>query len=702
VTTSADAANPAKTDLGRIDLAAKVAALIDAAAGDSDADYGGLGRFWRLSPAKLAKVQLMGMPLIAPVGTAKTCCGKGEGRGEASLLVRALRGLPPFDGGRFPRLPWGGTALADDDIAFIERWIDDGLPDGETTLGDSGAGSVEADPTAGFRVEGLSLNVGTGAVADYVPQGNEPKQRMNLDCLAPVQLEKLRYAFRELYNLNRWPQDARNYNNLALIHQNQCQHGWERFLPWHRVYLYEFEQALQDILPEVTMPYWDFTMARYVPAKPQDGEIIPRSLKAFLTADSLVFLADNGIPSECLATMVGRHFATLTSFFAQVSALMTQAGIDPAPYLSGQNRNRFIDALLATNPLWYPLRYPGQFFQKTKQGLEPSTINAQINYHYPTADDIAQIQSLRTFRDYGGGGLYNDSFGLIDQNPHNTMHIWTGGENPDWPGWGVPPPPQSSVPGAHDPSRGGAVKVAGRRFHRKDDLYQQPQFGDMFSNLTAAFDPVFWPVHSNFDRLWWEWQQAHPESNPADLDSVLTPWSYTIRDTLDMPRFGYEYVKSAKIVPVGMGTPVGRFAMPAIDVPEGFKDDARIEVRLHRVPQLTRSCFVRVFLNTPEAAAETPLSAPGYAGYLAIFGHGDCYGGPGHCDVPGPRNRRYDLRPPDHNTPRNHRVDVTRAAQRLIAAGAKSLTVNLVVIGVDYQEEPELLKLDGVSLSYFD
>lgn len=688
----------------RTDLAAKVADLIDAAAGDSAADYGGLGRFWRLPPDKLAQVQLMGMPLIAPPGTARTCCGKGENRGEASLLVRALKGLPPFDGGRFPRLPWGGTPLSDQDIAFIERWIDDGLPSAETQLAQTAVAAVEADAEAGFRVEGLSLNVATGSVGDYQPGPNEPRQRMNLDCLSPIQLEKLRFTFRELYSLNRWPQDARNYNNLALIHQNHCQHGWERFLPWHRVYLYEFEQALQDILPEVTMPYWDFTMPRYSPAKPQDGEIIPRALQMFLRPESLVFLAENGIPSECLTGMIGVHYATQTAFFAAVSAAMTAAGIDPAPYLAGQNRDRFIDALLATNSLWYPLRYPGQFFAQANPGdpLQPSTINAQIHYHYPTADDIEQIQSLRTFRDYGGGGLYNDSFGLIDQNPHNTMHIWTGGENPDWPGWGVPPAQTSSVPGAHDPSRGGAVKVAGRRFHRRDDLYQQPQFGDMFSNLTAAFDPVFWPVHSNFDRLWWEWQQAHPESNPADLDAVLTPWSYTIRDTLDMPRFGYEYVKSARIVPVGMATPVGRFAMPPVDVPEGLRDSSRIEVRLHRVPQLMRSCFVRVFLNTPQAAAETPLSEPGYGGYVAIFGHGDCYGGPGHCDVPGPRGRRFDIRPPDHNTPRNHRIDVTRAARRLIAAGATSLTVNLVVIGVDYREEPELLKLDGVSLSYFD
>ena len=50
--------------------------------------------------------------------------------------------------------------------------------------------------------------------------------------------------------------------------------------------------------------------------------------------------------------------------------------------------------------------------------------------------------SLRTFRDFGGGSLYNDAFGFLDQNPHNTMHIWTGGMNPDYQ---APPAPSTGL-----------------------------------------------------------------------------------------------------------------------------------------------------------------------------------------------------------------------------------------------------------------
>jgi tyrosinase len=259
------------------------------------------------------------------------------------------------------------------------------------------------------------------------------------------------------------------------------------------------------------------------------------------------------------------------------------------------------------------------------------------------------------------------------------------------------PKPQTQAPA----DRNKTVQVSGRNFHSREDLYTQPDFGDMFSNLTASYDPIFWPVHSNVDRLWAEWQMLHPDSPPADLDSVLTPWSYTIRETLDHYRFGYEYVKSSYVFPVGAQAPVGRFVSKPLDLPPSVRASFRqAEVRLHRVPQLPRSCFVRVFLNAADANAQTPLTDEHYGGYLAVFGHGECYGGPGHCEVP--QRQQFDLRPRNHNTPRNYRVNVTKCARRLVDAGASSFTITLVVIGADYREDNELLRLEGVSLNFLD
>lgn len=712
----------------------RVRQILDAAAGSSAADYGGLGRPWRLPLARLETVEVYGVRMIAPPQAAPAAaakaggCGCGcapvalgggagegaaapfppfPGRGAASGLVKGLRGETPYDGSVFPRLPWGGAAVAAEDVQFISDWIDDGLPgdDRETVLpaeaqdtGSAGtvvAGEGPAEPALA-RVWGPAES---GSA--YSARPGELRQRVNLDCMTDAQREEFRGAFRELYNLNKWPADRRSYNNMALIHQDHCQHGWERFLPWHRVYLYEFEQVLQDVMPGVTLPYWDFTMPAYRPECPEKGLIIPLAYQAFLTDASIVWLGEHtDMPAGVLkqvGKMVGKHYPSLFRFFTD---MREKYGVAPE-YTQGSYRDAFIDVLLDANSLWYPLRYPAEYFK----GKTPTTLNKLIHYHYPKPEDMREILSLRTFRDFGGGSLYNDSFGFLDQNPHNTMHLWTGGMNPEY---YLRPDTDAGAKGDGDvlagdvgTARNRGVRAAGRRFHTREDMRTPQSHGDMFSNLTASFDPVFWPIHVNIDRVWSEWQQLNPGGVPADLDSVLTPWSYTIADTLDISRFGYEYVKSTCLVPVGVEVPVGRFVSRPLHVPPAVRSSFRTaEVRLHRVPQLDRSCFVRVFLNVPDANADTPLDHPGYAGYLAVFGHGECIGGPGHCAVP--ERRPYDLRPRSHNTPRNHRVNVTAAARRLLEGGADSLRITLVTVGANYCEDNELLRLEGVSLNFLD
>ncbi|CAM2066653.1 Tyrosinase family protein [Sulfidibacter corallicola] len=686
----------------------RVKAILARAACAGTYPYEDYEKYWELEIDKLEAFEIHGIPLIAPEEKpTHSCCGNKEkvaqatheepqgsadSRGARSGLIKGLRGEFPFDGKRLPRLPWGADPLPPEEIAFIERWIDDGCP-------------VED------RVHEVSLQAGVDTpgderahlifepAEDYRP-GNALRQRKNLDFLSPAELERLRHAFRELYHLNRWPADRRNYNNQALIHQNHCQHAWERFLPWHRIYMYEFEKALQDVVPEVTLPYWDWTLPRYRDGDLK-GDIIPESFKGFLTEQSIRNLErrcrDTCKPDDCaalfplLTPLVNRLFTSQRTFFDAVIAIWDKAGLD-GETLAQRYRTWFIDELLASNSLWYPLRYPAEF--QTDDG-KPSTINEIIHYHYPSLNDVIQIQSLNNFRDYGGGSRYNDSYGWIDQNPHNTLHIWCGGMNPDYEkeGWA----PEQKVPPK-------GVRIGGRTYHSRKDLYAQPQFGDMFSNLTASFDPIFWPHHINVDRLWWEWQCAHPHCEPADPSAVLTPWNYTVRDTYDIHRFGYEYVVHTCIFPVGHGTPISRMFTQATEIPaEVMSSSKAIELRLHRVPQMPLSCYIRAFVNLRDACAATDFRDNAhFAGYIPIFGHGICYGGPGHCDLPPDRQDRFDLRDRHHNTPRNYRLDVTRCVQHLAATGATRFEVALVVVGVDGREIPDMLRLESVSLNFKD
>jgi tyrosinase len=55
--------------------------------------------------------------------------------------------------------------------------------------------------------------------------------------------------------------DNRGYQFFAGWHGvplEICQHHNPYFLPWHRGYLYHFELALQEVDPEVTVPWWNW------------------------------------------------------------------------------------------------------------------------------------------------------------------------------------------------------------------------------------------------------------------------------------------------------------------------------------------------------------------------------------------------------------------------------------------------------------
>ncbi|HEU0215135.1 MAG TPA: tyrosinase family protein [Stellaceae bacterium] len=687
----------------------RVKAILAGAAGDSGSDYGGLGAFWELPLGELIEAKVFGIRLIAPAMQA-SCCNDGDSRSAASGLIRALRGAPPFDGNRFPPFMWGGSRVAPTEIDFIAEWIDTGC-----AADDGGYAPLDITTreVTRARVIDLEFDVAKGSSRRYPYREGEPRQRANLDCLSEPEVEALRDSFRQIYDLNPFEDDRRSYNNQALIHQNHCQHGWERFLPWHRAYLYEFEQNLQDFVRDITVPYWDWTMPQYRPHDPTSGWVIPQAFQAFLTGAQVeaMIAALDPAPTAAQAKAFRalaeprRYFTSQHAFFCCVINTIGYTDVTPDP--SNANRQAMIYALMMSNSLWYPLRYPAEY-------IGGKTINERIHYHYPTAEDMQQILNLNNFRDFGGGNVYNASFGYLDQNPHNTMHIWTGGQNPEYAdpnsfrlayvcddaaASGAAPAVDGELLAAR---RNFAATVKDRKFHSKSDLYSQPSVGDMFSNLTASYDPVFWPVHVNVDRTWWEWQTKNPTGLPYDLDSILSPWNYTIRDMLDISRFGYEYVRCSFFMPVGMEAPIGRFVSAPIKIDPKAKSFNKAEIRMHWVPQLMRSCFVRAFLNQPGANASTPVrDNPHYAGYLAIFGHGECYGGPGHCDLPPARSRPFDQRSRNHNTPRNHRLDVTAAARRMLEVGDE-LQITLLVIGVDYREDNDLLRLEGVSLNLLD
>jgi tyrosinase len=85
------------------------------------------------------------------------------------------------------------------------------------------------------------------------------RHRRSATALQPDQLA----AFRRAITAAQAISDERGFQFFAGIHglplPIYCQHHTPLFLAWHRAYLYFFERALQDLVPGVTLPWWDWT-----------------------------------------------------------------------------------------------------------------------------------------------------------------------------------------------------------------------------------------------------------------------------------------------------------------------------------------------------------------------------------------------------------------------------------------------------------
>jgi tyrosinase len=57
-------------------------------------------------------------------------------------------------------------------------------------------------------------------------------------------------------------------------------------------------------------------------------------------------------------------------------------------------------------------------------------------------------------------------------------------------------------------------------------------------------DPLFWLHHANIDRIWDQWQTAHPGIDPpiTGTDAVMDPWTLKVADLRDTYDLWYYYV----------------------------------------------------------------------------------------------------------------------------------------------------------------
>lgn len=141
-----------------------------------------------------------------------------------------------------------------------------------------------AERSASFR-NWMRDNYPIGEPVPRTPQpGTGDRIRKDLRSLSPEEVDRLRTAFRGV--MERDPDDPTSYFHLASTHwypePNECEHHVDKYNPWHRVYMTEFENALRTVegCADVTLPYWDIKTPppALLAEPPFDSYTLPREV----------------------------------------------------------------------------------------------------------------------------------------------------------------------------------------------------------------------------------------------------------------------------------------------------------------------------------------------------------------------------------------------------------------------------------------
>lgn len=324
-------------------------------------------------------------------------------------------------------------------------------------------------------------------------------------------------------------------------------HGNDAFLPWHREFLARFEDALQTVDPNVTIPYWDFTD--------------PRSLDVIFQPDFMGSRGEGTIEIPGAGVFQG---GPVESNFSEDSGWVLNPDINLD--FGGQSRGSALARFMFTPPTTeYPI--PKEDVDKI---LSYDSYDAYESRDPQFKDNpfLRNTYSEPSFRPALEGWFREDDRGNLQPGfyMHNYLHGLVGGQ----------------ILAGFDPE-GRPIPLT--------------TLGTL-NFPSAPYDPVFWLIHSNIDRIWAQWQANGYEGSdyyPAEgqpyghnLNDRMWPWDggdssvgmmgsvdlpsilptiepddlVTPADTLDISDYGYTYDTFATSVP----EPTSTFALLGLGI----------------------------------------------------------------------------------------------------------------------------------------
>jgi hypothetical protein len=126
---------------------------------------------------------------------------------------------------------------------------------------------------------------------------------------------------------------------------------------------------------------------------------------------------------------------------------------------------------------------------------------------------------------------------------------------------------------------------------------------------------------------------------------------------------------------------VERFHSDPLELPSPEHRISRVDLVVYGIDPSGESYEGRIFIGKkPPAGAGA--DHPSYAGSFYVFGHGECWGEEGHCEVPTERDP-FDLRLPHHLEPQAAIVTVSDHIRGLIEAGTTEAPVTVAAHAAD-------------------
>ncbi len=450
------------------------------------------------------------------------------------------------------------------------------------------------------------------------------------------------------------PTDMRGWTNQALIHNNHCPHGNWYFLPWHRAYLLYFERICRKYSgnADFALPYWNWTMSPTVPSVFWDGSsgscAAPCPPGTLSSPTNPLFDCSRGIgpsdavDSEFVGASIMESILNEPNFFLFASS-QAVGQRDPAGYglLEGTPHNNvhgFISGYMGAycSPI-------DPVFWTHHCMIDNCWVEWNINRGNPNTNDPTWMNfALVDFVDENNVPV---NVPIVDtllypllsyQYEHSQMGTQA-----------------SMAPFPAQPSKYNANAL--EEFLRR----AAPVDGIAFANDGTPVDPRVPTSQSS------EMPRKMSKSDARALEKFLRQGApvklefaqrYELVSSLKV-QVGYPSGGSIKIAPDKL--------RPALDVQSGN----RMYLTLGGVTMPKRAdYFVRVFLNKPDASAQTPVSDTHYAGSFGFFVgdhamHGGADGAPKTGFV----------------------VDATEALLRLHQTGGLSDHLEVQIVAVPYE-----------------